>query len=183
MKKLAIAAAMFAGAAAAQAAPVVGSTFALVFSADPSFGVSDRTTPNFVVGAGVEVNNFGFDQVTLDVSANSLVLSWTGNYNSISYFNGAFNGFRLVDVFGQADDFTSVALGAASDVVGFDASRLSFTGDVLTLDLQNLSMTPGQQITVNFNTAATTSVPEPASLALVGLGLVGLASARRHKQA
>ena len=90
----------------------------------------------------------------------------------------SFNGFVLSDVFSTVDAFTGVTINAATNYLGFDASRVTFDANNIYVNLQGL--TANGTITLDIK-GSTGAVPEPAAWAmmLAGFGLVGAAMRRR----
>ncbi len=89
----------------------------------------------------------------------------------LGFANGAFNGpdlvFSGVDILNAAIDPIS-----AADFLG----TLSFTPDSIAIDFANLFPQTGHALVIDV-----TSVPEPGSLLLLGVGILGLAWLRRPR--
>jgi hypothetical protein len=98
-----------------------------------------------------------------------------GGFNSV-----AFNGPHIYDYQDTISSFTSVSLKAAT-LTGFDASRISFDADNIYLNFAGLGI-PGYDTVVSVDLNTSTVVPEPASLLLLGTGLVGAVRAVRRKR-
>jgi hypothetical protein len=144
-------------------------------SATPYSGADNG---NKLVGAGVEVSNVAAGVATMDISDTNLFIDFSV---SSTWSSTSFNGFRITDVFSGIAAFTSVTINAATNMAGFDASRISFDDDTISVNWQGLSFTGNTIVSLDIGGAS--AVPEPATLALFGLGLVGLGAAVRRRKA
>ena len=133
---------------------------------------------NYVVGAGVEVNNIADGRGTLDISDTNLFVDYA---NASSWNGAAFNGFRITDINGTIPGFTGVTINAATNLVGFDASRISFDADHIWVNWQGLAFNANTVVSLDLQGAA--AVPEPTSMLLLGSGLAFVARRRRQRRA
>jgi hypothetical protein len=121
-----------------------------------------------VTGGSVYDNSFdGF------VSVSDTQIIWNA-YESVTYATSPFNGFELT--FSGAPTITNVTVDGATTLA---PTGFSFTGDSVWINLSGLSAEDGEQSILDVTTG--TSVPEPATLALMGLGLAGVGVMRRRK--
>ena len=134
---------------------------------------------NKLVVAGIEVSNVAASAATMDISDTNLFVDFVGAGSSWGI--AAFNGFVVTDVFTGIAAFTGLSINGATNMAGFDATRISFTADTISVNWQGLSFNANTIVSLDIN-AARAPVPEPTTLALFGLGLAGLGFARRRKK-
>jgi hypothetical protein len=139
------------------------------------------TTPvNATVGAGVELANYA-GCCAIDFSNTNIRITLTRNagINDV-----AFDGLRFFDIFGTIPNDLDVTLNPATNYAGFDASRLSASGDTLFVNLANLPGLTGQFISIDLAQSGPGGpvVPEPTTLTLLGGGLATLVARRRNSK-
>jgi hypothetical protein len=114
----------------------------------------------FTIGVGMQLDDI-------------LIAAFTGPGGNVSFVGGTFTIFDVVNV------------GVNGNSIGVDI--LDIAGPASTLAPGTYSVKVGTGTNMNtyaldFVVSSVGQVPEPASLALLGIGIAGLAAARRRKQ-
>ena len=148
------------------------------------------STDSWTVGPGVEVSGFpsGDPRTDLDVSANNIQMTFT---SSSSWTNAEQNG-PVFNVLSVGEDISGVSINPATDLVGFDMSRVSWTPTSITINWQSLAFNTDEVISLDVAFGAvvgteTTPVPSLNKLGLMLLAglllVVGVLRTRRNPTA
>ncbi len=144
-------------------------------------------TDTVVVGPGVELSGFpyGDPRTNIDLSDTNIYIT----YNSSSWWTAAaFNGLHFYDLAGAGGGITSVTINPVTNMVGLDASRISFDANNIWVNWQGLDFwgnTGDDHIdtVVSLDITFGDAVPEPATWLTLPAGLLGAAwLARRARR-
>jgi hypothetical protein len=163
----AVAAAALVGSGAAQAS-LLGTAVVCTTAPSPNWQCNQTTA---TVGAQSEfqVDYLFGSSLDVDFGASSVTLTLIGD---------GFLDFQPVDdliLAGLALVQSISGVTIEGTTIGFDASDVLFANRILAVDLgQSAWLAPDTRVTIDFNLKAS-SVPEPATPALLAFGLVGVA--------
>lgn len=160
-------------ASASQAAPVLGDSVSCGVSGGGSFSCSSATA---TVGNGVEF------QVGNLPGAAYFNINFSNGLLTAFGLSGASLGATILHFSDLTTPFTSASFMGQTGFTGLDANDFTFSAGELTIDLRDTSFLAGSQFSVAF-APTPSAVPEPGTIALLGLGLIGIVAARKRKQA
>ncbi len=174
---------------------VVGDTYTLSktfaeieeLTLDTSF--SGNSTPTLITFQEIIFNNTGTDWTDFHIQLFPDTETTISGLSVVSAAGDAFttavNGFAFGNLLLGTAGFTEIAFPFASSSVSTNGLELNLfnglvaDGDVFTLTYSFLIS--GVDNTQTFSISQAPTIPEPAGLALLGLGLVGLGISRRSK--
>jgi hypothetical protein len=143
--------------------------------AEYRFPSADQLYSNMGTGT-VDADGVTFDGIglfDLTVTGSKIVADYKGQS---TWTSASFNGFVLTDL---TKLFPSVSLNSATNLIGFDASRFHVANNSLFVNWSGLSFNQNSQVVFDVQS---TGVPEPLTLSLLAIGLLGIAATRKRKQ-
>jgi len=113
---------------------------------------------------------------SIDFTGSTIIFDYLADACCSYNTSGTYNGYTFEFDAGVLSDL--VGLSFAANAYGYVDSMLSWSGDTLFVNWRGAPITDVPGVTIELSFA---SVPEPGTLALLGIGLVGMAARRRKK--
>lgn len=167
---------LFFGPMAANAAPLLlGDTIDITFEDPPGSVVEGPLTTTVAAGTSdVVTSNSFFSFPHFDINPEDTSINFDYVAFSTSYGSGTYR------ISGIDTLLSSVGLTLFGTAMGIDGTAISLVGNDILIDLAGLSINNDSPSGFVVDVVAAT-VPEPGTLALLGLGLAGMGFARRKK--
>ncbi len=171
---------IFALGSSAQAQSLQGQDVRVDYLFDNQSTVYQTLGTQTVTASGVTYNSFG----QTDYLVTPAQIKITDVFGSDILFTPAtFNGISATESGSTPSMITGVSIDAATNLTGFDTSRISFNSTQVFINLQSLTTTPETTVLLNLQFGRTPTTPEPGSMALlVGMGISGAGFLVRRKQ-
>jgi hypothetical protein len=109
---------------------------------------SGASNGNFVVGSGVEILNIAENWGTINIFDSNILVDFTG---ASGWVSGSFNGFEIFDALNGIGDFKSVTINPATNMAGFDSSRITFDANHIWVNWQGLSFDANTVVSLDIN--------------------------------
>ncbi len=143
----------------------------------------------FGIGSGVEIGAIyptsgpagGYGSI--DISGNNILVDfYSADRWTPANFNGWFISAPLGNVEGLWPSITGVTVNPATNMSGFSNSNISFGPQYITVNWQGLAFTPDTIVSLDISFENGSSVPEPATWAMLiaGFGIAGFALRRSN---
>ncbi|HYZ85366.1 MAG TPA: hypothetical protein VE621_13230 [Bryobacteraceae bacterium] len=144
-----------------------------------------------LVGPGVELTNFA-DFLNVNFSDTNILMTATRNANALS----SFELIRFFNVTGLIPVITDVTINPATNFTGFNASRITFDANLISVNLTALAGLQNQQISLNLSAVPRApgppppppppptpqaEIPEPGSAPLCAMGVVIIVTLAKGK--
>lgn len=183
--KLALGAALVLGQISFAQAGFIGKQFKVDYydkNLTQPYDQSTEVPTTFTVHSGIEtvVDIEGVTEISVDFNDTSILFDFFTILSNPRFRSEEFNGLVFDVLSGGPLAFSSFSVDASSNFTGFDESRIGLGENRLTIDWGGLQYDEHTRLLINF-VPATAEVPEPATLSLVGLGLLSVMATRRKR--